>query len=607
MFHTTERDINKKQFPSSSSKTLSNTNKNDGNRNNHKSLSRDLFAMNRSGANESMNEQAIGKSPLAVEYSHFTNELKTIPTPITFRRTSNHNDSTPLSTPVKNNSSFLTSTPSPFKQNSQQQYSHSRTSNLSRSQHQSTSLSDSSRSVDTSSTFLDSSIGMRQYSHEKSKDRRSSNRSNICLGDFLLPATTSKQQTQKQRKSFNSFECSPTAANTSNERDFPNFTPKGKVNRISVTPDEKLMATGGASTSRITTTTPNSIQKSNHLIKPKKRVVPTRIAFNSNEFNCPAFRSDNNILELPHEENTDSTHDILKSQKDIIRRVFQQEEKPTPETNLRTFLHENLCHTKMKSTIMKNAPPIDPNKITNKLMLDKFIDIYSIVLDLNLTTNILTEFSYLVNLINVDIDEYYERNPHMLPLNCNKINDQTNVIDSTESEIKERNEQYNERQQQQQQQRQPSKQITNVDDSNMVLNELMSTCAISNDDINISIDVNTTAASLLKNINNCVYFGLGVLQLQKNILRLLDITTIKVLLDNERLITLNTTIKDDLMTVCAHKMQLQNSLRTHNISTNAIAQKVMYQQDQDTQINFPSSREFAAFKKQRDTFFGILE
>lgn len=405
---------------------------------------------------------------------------------------------------------------------------------------------------------------------------------------------------------------------TSKEKDFPNFTPKGKPNRVSLT----SLPTPTQSDGNAAHSTPKP--------KPMKRVVPTRIVGNNNEFNCPAFRSDNNILELPHEENNDSTRDILKSQKDIIRRVFQ-EERPTNETtNLRAFLQENFSSAKTMQTKKKSASAIDLNRITNKLMLDRFIDIYSIVLDLNLITNILTEISFLLNLINADVDEYYEHNPHMSALSTtNSINDQRNAIESTLGKInvigsggskQKHQRQPNHKQQDElkrQQQQPPLSQQTKVDDCDVALNELSSsTCATADD-----VDTNAIAASLLKNINNCVYFGLGVLQLQKNVLRLLDMTSIKVLLENERLTTLAATIKDDLTNVYSHKMQLELSLHSHDTSSAGYrssatqqpllqiqnsSMKVFYQQEQDTQINFPTSREFATFKKQRDTFYSIL-
>lgn len=249
-------------------------------------------------------------------------------------------------------------------------------------------------------------------------------------------------------------------------------------------------------------------------------------------------------------------------QKDELRKGFQ-DERPAP-TNLRALIQERMAATKTNVT-SKAAPPIELDKIVNRMALDKFVAIYSIILDLNLVTNILTEFAYLVNLINVDADDYYERYPHML----------ATVTVATPCDGR---------------------------------NETATAVAKNEIDTSDAMDASGSTFMLLRHINNCVYFGLGVLKLQKHVLRLLDTSSIKVLLDNERLTTLDATIKDDLMTVYAHKMQLESSLHGHDsaFKVHNISMKVFYQQEQDTQINFPSSREFATFKKQRDTFYSIL-
>lgn len=319
-----------------------------------------------------------------------------------------------------------------------------------------------------------------------------------------------------------------------NDRDFPSFTPKVRTNRIA-----------------LTSSTPQSVTPKS---KPTRRVVPTLISSSRSDFASPAFQLENNLLAVTHEEEADNTRQELKMQKDELRKVFQDE--PSAPTCLRALIHERLGATKT-NVPAKAAPPIDLDKITNRTALDKFVAIYSIILDLNLVTNILTELAYLVNLINVDADEYHERYPHMMTTGieamANNATDGQNEIDTGTG------------------------------------NESSTTL-------------------LLRNINNCVYFGLGVLKLQKHVLRLLDTSSIKVLLDNERLTTLDATIKDDLMTVYAHKMQLESSLHGHDsaFKVHNSSMKVFYQQEQDTQINFPSSREFATFKKQRDTFYSIL-
>lgn len=352
---------------------------------------------------------------------------------------------------------------------------------------------------------------------------------------------------QKQRKA--NTDTTPTGVDAmahgsaANDSDFPCLTPKGRMNRVA------------PASSTPQSSTPKS--------KPTRRVVPTLISSSRSDFASPAFHSENNILAVTHEEEADSARQVLKMQQDELKRVFQ-DERPAP-TSLRALIHERMAATRI-SAPAKATPPIQLDQITNRTVLDKFVAIYSIILDLNLVTNILTELAYLVNLINVDADEYYERYPHTPAIDAETDASKTATIVA-------------------------AKRAINTD-----------TGAGSNRESLLP------PSTLLRNINNCVYFGLGVLKLQKHVLRLLDTSSIKVLLDNERLTTLDATIKDDLMTVYAHKMQLESSLHGHDsaFKVHNISMKVFYQQEQDTQINFPSSREFATFKKQRDTFYSIL-
>lgn len=570
--------------------------------NNSKTISRDLFA---SPSVDRSNEIKLLSSPSPAKlydheqshgggggggsggggtlmYSDFTGDLRKPLTPIAVHHL-NSSAAHAFSTPAKNITTISSSsTPSSFKQQQQQPYSyHANRSGNSQSRNSQSTFhstryhsSNDSKSFDdnNSSTSFDTSVGGNssvRSSHEKSKEmRRTANTPSICLGDFITTSHGTRQQ--KARKSANSTHERNSPTNL--EKDFPNFTPKGKPNRMTLTPKPSTPLSAGVSptTFAIGSTPSKSNQNS---MKPTKRVVPTRITDtatttilnHTNEFNCPAFRSDNNILELTHEENADTTRDLLKSQKDAIRRVFQQEAEQikSTECNLRMAIHESLgsklttsAGSSAASTVIKNVPPINLSQITNKSILDKFISIYSIILDLNLVTNILTEMAYLVNLINLDVNEYYERNPHLLEVRALSGGGDGGGGDDDDEQ------------------------------------------------------------PLLKNINNCIYFGLGVLKSQTNILRMLDVISLKVLLENERLTTLDRAMKDSLMAVYTHKIQLERVFRAHdtfnNTSSNSMAvasscsMKVFYQQDEDTQINFPTSRESVAFKKQRDHFYSIL-
>jgi codanin-1 len=119
--------------------------------------------------------------------------------------------------------------------------------------------------------------------------------------------------------------------------------------------------------------------------------------------------------------------------------------------------------------------------------------------------------------------------------------------------------------------------------------------------------------TVLKNLNNCVYFALHALARQKCLLASLDNTTIKVLIDNERLSNLSRNLHGFLREIHSHKIQLDSGdngtlfeASSNFGGNNNSLNNVFYQQENDTKENFPSEREFGAFKKQRDAFYIIL-
>lgn len=88
---------------------------------------------------------------------------------------------------------------------------------------------------------------------------------------------------------------------------------------------------------------------------------------------------------------------------------------------------------------------------------------------------------------------------------------------------------------------------------------------------------------------------------------MLDLTTIRVLIDNERIQTCSRHMYDFLKQIHLHKTQLEAaSPAIANKSFNSSFNSVFYQQDIDNRDNFPSDKEFGAFKKQRDIFYSIL-
>jgi codanin-1 len=291
--------------------------------------------------------------------------------------------------------------------------------------------------------------------------------------------------------------------------------------------------------------------------KPKKRVMPITVCrkASATNFISSSFQSENNLLTVTSVEVDDSVVDViperemLREHRDAITRDFGSEKKPL--RNLHALIRENLQSTpsSMGSPMHKSSTltlvEYDESRVERREMLQAMAKLYSFIIDMNHVPNILSEFSYLVNLLNT------EHNP------------------------------YEKQQHQQQNYHQKS-----------------SSCDI--------------ASHLLKNFHNCIFFATCVLNHQKQTLAMLDCTTIRVLCDCERIQKLAASLCEYLRNVMQKKMQMDTLARSKGVGSgrggnaNSINKVVFYQQETDNRDNFPSDREFGAFKKQRDLFYGIL-
>lgn len=284
--------------------------------------------------------------------------------------------------------------------------------------------------------------------------------------------------------------------------------------------------------------------------KPKKRVMPitvSRKASNTTNFISSSFQSENNLLTVTAVELDDSViaadvipeREMLREHRDAITKDFGSEKKPI--RNLHALIKENLQSSpSIGSPIMhKSSTPIleyDELKVERHEMLMAMAKLYSFIIDVNHVPNILSEISYLVNLLNT------EHNPY----------------------------------EHQHQQHQKS----------------------SSSDI---------ASHLLKNFHNCIFFVTCVLNHQKQTLAMLDCTTIRVLCDYERIQKHTSSLYEYLRSVMQKKMQMDTLAGGKGGGRGGSINKVVfYQQETDNRDNFPSDREFGAFKKQRDMFYSIL-
>lgn len=269
--------------------------------------------------------------------------------------------------------------------------------------------------------------------------------------------------------------------------------------------------------------------------KPKKRVAPTTVSttITRDEFNSSSFKSDNNLSNFssPFECSTEMTNerDILKRHKDKITRDFIEQNEPKI-TNPHAILKDKVKEFNQHQQQQRKSIQIDLNKVTNRELLHRYVDIYTILIDMNLTVNVLSELAYMINLVNVESD----------------------VVSAS------------------------------------------------------SIEANPIQAEMyvLKNLHNCVYFSLEVLDIHRIYLVMLDTKTLKILLENDRITKFKANLMEGLQAAYNFKIHTPQTCfdtQAHSYSY------VFFQQENDSKENFPSEREFAAFKKQRDIFYAIFK
>lgn len=257
--------------------------------------------------------------------------------------------------------------------------------------------------------------------------------------------------------------------------------------------------------------------------KPKKRVVPITVSrkTGSSSFASSSFQGENNLLNGEMVEGVDILSERRKMRS--ISKDFSIELEPQKN------LHENLpiiAQSPLKTPTFR----YDKKKVERRDVLITMAQLYSFLIDMNLVPNILSEFSYLVGLLNTDHD------PKLI------VQDGKSLID--------------------------------------------------------------IVSNLLKNLNNCIFFAIQVLNSQKQNLALLDVMTIRVVIDNERIQQLPGELYEHLCQAVQQKSKLEQGKL--NKSHNNTSQVVFFQQETDNRDNFPSDREFLSFKTQRDMFYKIL-
>ncbi|XP_031165955.1 codanin-1 [Sander lucioperca] len=104
----------------------------------------------------------------------------------------------------------------------------------------------------------------------------------------------------------------------------------------------------------------------------------------------------------------------------------------------------------------------------------------------------------------------------------------------------------------------------------------------------------------LRQIHNCVYFAVKVLENQFQLVAHLDKCTLRLLAENERVVSFSPELRD-------HLTQAQDgSTAKLSPSVSTFIHSVPFQPATDNRSNFGSDKAFHTFKKQRDIFYEVL-
>ncbi|NWJ06130.1 CDAN1 protein, partial [Crypturellus undulatus] len=103
-----------------------------------------------------------------------------------------------------------------------------------------------------------------------------------------------------------------------------------------------------------------------------------------------------------------------------------------------------------------------------------------------------------------------------------------------------------------------------------------------------------------RNVHNCVYFAVQVLDYQYEIISHLEKGTLKLLAENERIASFSPTLHERL------RQAYESSTAKVSLLLPCSVQSVSFQPETDNRSNFPTDRAFHIFKKQRDIFYELL-
>lgn len=122
----------------------------------------------------------------------------------------------------------------------------------------------------------------------------------------------------------------------------------------------------------------------------------------------------------------------------------------------------------------------------------------------------------------------------------------------------------------------------------------------SDSEVQLISDTLENRRDVFKTVHNCVYFAIGALRTQSNLLRCLDRSTLKLLHENDRIRSFSPEFHEELLKLYHGKLeQIPEDIDTTQSN-------VCFMSDTDNRDNFATDASFHAFRKQRDLFYEIL-
>ncbi|XP_077285100.1 codanin-1 like protein dlt [Arctopsyche grandis] len=402
----------------------------------------------------------------------------------------------------------------------------------------------------------------RERTNVQQGHRKSTNQRNICIGDFMMTNKGNVNENASSRKKKNRFlnlslDDPLINANKENTR-----LQNDLKNASNLNIDDKYMFPDIG-----------SHKGQNHDAKADshsqmRRIKPTRLnmTFPSEEqpntnLNVPlnmkfgikydkveqneAFKMQNCQIR-EHSTGFTNERDMLRKEKVNLIEKFNQISNITPKKILTPSSPVNLIALKRKIHKSSVLLIFELKKVDSREILDLFIKIFTTIIDSNLIPNVISELYYLISIAMIQHSQIHKS------------------VDGDAVEIKDRlhsNE---------------VKKLGNIE-------------------------------QLLDNVQNCIYFALGCLEKQRQLLNMvLDRHCLRLILQSDRIKIFSTDFADFLSLMHTQKTTVEEKVLENSSPEGLLNRNVCFITDTDSADNFPSHQNFITFKSQRDGFYEIL-